>query len=105
MLIEKKIIDAITEFIDWILMRFWEEAAAKLLKTTSVAKFVDDKREQIESVDPKRFEAEQVAAIAGIPAFLARFLCRIAVRQGRFTGVAPAPGSEAALYALAKDSE
>ena len=99
MLTEKKIIDAIVEFINRILASIWEDAVAKLLSASPVANFVDDKRVLIESIDPKRFEPKQLAAVVGVPAFIATFLCRIAARQGHFSRLT-SEGGEAGLYSL-----
>lgn len=95
----ERIVALIIKFIDWLLTRILEEAAAEVLRASPVGKLVDKKVRLIESIDPKRFEPKQVAAVVGIPAFMATFLCRIAVRQGHFSRLT-AEGGEAGLYSL-----
>jgi hypothetical protein len=95
----RRIIDIIIELINRLLSLMWKGAFDAILDASPVVEFVESKRRQIESIDPKRFEPNQVASLFGIPAFMATFLCSLAVRQGRFDRLAPDDG-EVRLYKL-----
>ena len=95
----RSIADSIVEFIDRILTAILEWAVAETLSASPVGKFVEKKRLQIESIDPKRFEPKDAASLVGIPASIGTFLCDLAVRQGRFTRITP-KDAEVRLYSL-----
>lgn len=50
-----------------------------------VGRFVQSRLDILEHTDPNRIYVENIRSFYGLPAFMAKFLCEMAVKKGLFT--------------------
>ena len=56
----------------------------EIIDRSFVGRFVRNKLNVLEHIDPDRIYVENIRAFYGLPFFMAKFLCELAVREGVF---------------------
>ncbi|GAB3637260.1 hypothetical protein GCM10027422_28500 [Hymenobacter arcticus] len=57
---------------------------SEIIDSSFIGRFVQNKLNVLEHTDPDRIYVENVRAFYGLPFFMAKFLCELAVREGTF---------------------
>jgi len=90
------------DLLQIILDIIWQKIIPILLAKTPIGRAVERKKQIVESINPKNFNAAQVGGFFGLPTGFAEFMCRLAVKHRRFTAI-PTPEGQPKSFSLSQN--